>query len=281
MDSRTLFHDQILKDVLPFAIESVSKKLDVDINSIIIPDHLTKESMYIIYKRYIELLISKPIQTSLMLLDINRATLFDFSLPIGDNLDDFIKRMNKLRKKNYNRSTIGITYLIIKWGFLSIFEDILYLKNCTLPITIPNYFHSFYSIYDNKEVYDAIQNFDDDDIFFDIPISIYVDDKMIFSGELFIEGSSMEGMYLAAYYSQAKVKFMYQDQEIDYHTYIENNQLLIAEDIDNYYVKYTGVLNPELFVVNFHQEMFIEGFNGMSKILGLGLEINDFCDNFP
>jgi len=171
---------------------------------------------------------------------------------------------------------VGIKYIVIKWGFLPIFEDILYTKNLECPITMPTYFSAFYMVYNDTKVWEkmADQEIENDTLRITI-IKKDLDNKSILlENDFLIEGSTLEGMYVYAYfnnlnykYLNGTIQFYIGDEKIQFKDYVENKKSLLAKDYDGLLPSYTSMLEPGGEIVNYQQLTFVEGFNILNEIL--------------
>lgn len=271
----------ILKDVLPFAAQRVSLLTGIKYNpDDLIIDSMTLKSMVKVYKNYINLLFEcSHLSKIVELMIVDRVSDFEL-IDCYSDLYELVKMINKLRELDITTKSVGIKYIIIKWGFLPIFEDILYAKNLELPITMPSYFSAFYMIYNDNKVWEALKDIpgseEEEDT---IKIRImkrdpYKEESLLLEMPFLIEGSMLEGMYTYAHihkknfkFFEGSIHFYLGKEEIKFKNYVLKKKSLLAEKYEGILPRYSSIIEPFGIIVNFEQPTFVIGFNTLNEIM--------------
>lgn len=297
MKSLDMF-EQILKDVIPLSSFNIKKYLEIEENNEIFLEHVTPTILFLILEKYIDLLLKCDNLVKLFkLINIEKISDFEhYTLNYGSDPSTFLNSINSFKNTDFKLDNPNIKFYLIKWTFLSFFEDLFYLTNCSLPLNIPQYFDYLISIYRQPVISDEIHYPEINKLSIDIEIKFEKNKKILFENNisLFIESSTLEGIYVACYYytklfdiyscSQYKFCLYFGNKEINFIKYVKNKSLLREKEFCNDHTKYTAIISPLGKIVNYENETFIEGFNLISSIVEntpFKLEITNMTDNFP
>lgn len=271
--------ERIVDKVLPLSIKRICEHKNIEFEEKFLQiDKVTKKCIENLYKNYVSILLKcKNFKEVLYFLDIEKVSDLDCKDKFS-SMQEMYDMINKITNKKENEDIVLAKYFAIIWGFLPIFQDVLYSKNLELPITMPPYFHSFNMVYNTHKVYEEFQKNENLEEF--VNIEIHDNKNMLFKKKFFIECSTLEGMYTFAYFynkynsPKKELKFKFENEFIDIKNYIENKKYLLLTNGDNLPL-YTSYIDPYGIIVNFDNIMFVQGFNSLSEIVNSKMIIHE------